>query len=75
MPLKGEMLPEEEEIRLESLEMFQEGVPWEEENSEKERKEKKKKKIEWIIPNPPPPPSHEPFMMTASGWIVVLPFL
>lgn len=25
MPLKGEMLPEEEEIRLEFLEMFQEG--------------------------------------------------
>jgi hypothetical protein len=42
MPLKGEMLPEEEEIRLEFLEIFQEGVPWEEENSEKERKEKKK---------------------------------
>lgn len=32
---------------------------------------KKKKKIEWIIPNLPPPPSHEPFMMAASGWIVV----
>ena len=48
--------------------MFQEGV---QENSEKERKEKKKKKIEWIIPNLPPPPSHEPFMMAASGWIVV----
>ena len=32
MPLKGEMLPEEEEIRLEFLEMFQQGVPWEEEN-------------------------------------------
>ncbi|KAI5311439.1 hypothetical protein Pyn_05736 [Prunus yedoensis var. nudiflora] len=72
MPLKGEMLPEEEEIRLESPEMFQEGVPWEEENSEKE---KEKKKIEWIIPNLPPPPSHEPFKMAAAGWIVVLPFL
>lgn len=70
MPLKGEAGRE-----LDFLEMFQEGVPWEEENSEKERKEKNKKKIEWIIPNLPPPPSHEPFMMAASGWIVVLPFL
>lgn len=60
---------EEEEIRLEFLEMFQEG---EEENSEKE---KEKKKIEWIIQNLLLPPSHEPFMMAASGWIVVLPFL
>ena len=49
MPLKGEMLPEEEEIRLDFLEMFQEGVPWEEDNEEKE---KEKKKIEWIIQNP-----------------------
>ena len=72
MPLKGEMLPEEEEIRLDFLEMFQEGVPWEEDNEEKE---KEKKKIEWIIQNPLPPPSHEPFMIAASGWIVVLPFV
>lgn len=47
--------------------MFQEGG-----NSEKE---KKKNKIEWIIQNLLPPPSHEPVMMAASGWIVVLPFL
>ena len=71
MPLKGEMLPEEEEIRLEFLEMFQEGGK---RKIQKKRK-KEKKKIEWIIPNLPPPPSHEPFMMAASGWIVVLPFL
>ena len=69
MPLKGEMLPEEEEIRLEFLEM--EGGK----RKMNKKRLKENKKIEWIIPNLPPPPSHEPFMMAASGWIVVLPFL
>lgn len=34
---------EEEEIRLEFLEMFQEGVPWEEENEKRERKKKRRR--------------------------------
>lgn len=58
MPKKGEMLPEEEEIILEFLEMFQEGGK--RKIKKKREKRKKKKKIEWISPNLPPPPSHEP---------------
>lgn len=68
------MLPEEEEIRLEFLEIFQEVIPWEEKNEEKDRKEKKKKiQIEWIYPEPAA--VARTLYDGASGWIVVLPFL